>query len=157
MILESNYIAWSHILIIIPTLCEIILVLKIAFTKLVPDNPELEIEIVEDVEDVYGREQFCKTTYNFLKTCYYKDTCFAVSITGQWGSGKTTFMNILKDYYKKNSDVSVIKFEPWKSDSTNGIIKDFFTLLRNELSIYIPNISLEFNEYIDFLLDDSIM
>lgn len=154
MILKSNYIAWSHILIIIPILCEIILVLKIASTKLVPNNPELEIEKVEEVEDTYGRKEFCETTYNFLKTCYYKDKSFAVSITGQWGTGKTTFMNILKDHYKKNSNVSVIKFEPWKSDSTNGIIKNFFTLFRNELSIYIPNISLEFNEYIDFLLDD---
>lgn len=154
IILENNITVWSHILLVIPSLCEVIIAIKIKFVTKVDKELELEIEKVEDVDDVYKRGDLYITTYNILETCYCMEGSFAISITGQWGSGKTTFKNFIKKNYENNKDVSVIEFEPWKSDSVDGITKDFFTQLCSELSLYVPNISTNFDKYIDALLEE---
>lgn len=115
-------------------------------------SPELEIEKTENIEDSYNRQHIYDTTYETLKTCFYKDGSFAVSISGTWGSGKTVFKKKLKEKYKDK--VSIIEFEAWKCDSPTIIIRNFFTQLRDELKTYLPNISIDFNNYIDLLLDD---
>lgn len=117
-------------------------------------SPELEIEKTENIEDSYNRQHIYDTTYKTLKTCFYKDGSFAVSISGAWGSGKTVFKKQLKKNYEKDNKVSIIEFEAWKCDSPTIIIRNFFTQLKDKLKIYFPNISIDFNNYIDLLLDN---
>lgn len=153
----KQYTAWANILILLPIICEIILFVRIRRKNNSQDTQEtplLEIEKVYDIEDSYQRNKLYITTYNTLANCFYKESSFALSITGLWGSGKTTFMNYLKGEYHKNSSVSIIEFEPWKSDTTESIVRNFFTLLHKELRLYIPNISSTLNAYIDLLLDE---
>lgn len=148
--------AWANILALIPLIGESILFLHLRNKKEgSQEPPKLEIEKTIDVSDSYGRHAFSESTYQILTSCFYKESSFALSITGVWGSGKTTFINDLKNKYKTNSAVSsIIDFEPWKNDTPDSIIRTFFTLLRNELRIYIPNISFVFDEYIQLLLDE---
>lgn len=90
-----------------------------------------------------------------LGVIFYKEGSFTFSITGIWGSGKTTFINILKEQYRRNNSVkSVIIFEPWKSDTSDSIVKGFFAMLRDELRNYIPNISSTIDQYVELLLDE---
>jgi hypothetical protein len=117
-------------------------------------SPELEIEKTKNIEDSYNRQHIYDTTYETLKTCFYEEGSFAVSISGAWGSGKTVFKEQLKKNYEKDNKVSIIEFEAWKCDSPTIIIRNFFTQLRDELKTYFPNISLDFNNYIDLLLDN---
>lgn len=158
LIISGNqYTAWANILILLPIIGEIVLFVRIK-NKIKSNNvqktPSLEIEKVYNIEDSYQRNKLYITTYKTLESCFYKECSFAFSITGLWGSGKTTFMNYLKSEYHNKSSVSIIEFEPWKNDTTEGIIRNFFTLLCKELKLYIPNISSTLNEYIDLLLDD---
>lgn len=153
----NQYTAWANILILLPIIGEIILFVRVR-NKIKSINvqkaPSLEIEKVDNIEDSYQRNKLYITTYKTLESCFYKESSFAFSITGLWGSGKTTFMNYLKGEYHNKSSVSIIEFEPWKNDTTEGIIRSFFTLLCKELKLYIPNISSTLNEYIDLLLDE---
>lgn len=118
-------------------------------------KPELEIEKTNNVTDSYKRRAVCESAYKTLESCFYKEGSFTFSITGIWGSGKTTFINILKEQYSRNNSAkSIIIFEPWKSDTSDSIVKGFFAMLRDELSNYIPNISSTIDQYVELLLDE---
>lgn len=157
IISENQYTAWTNVFILLPIIGEVILFIRIrnkSKSNIVQKTPSLEIEKVYNIEDSYQRNKLYITTYKTLENCFYSECSFAISITGLWGSGKTTFMNYLKDEYQKKSSISIIEFEPWKNDTTEGIIRNFFTLLCKEIRLYIPNISPILNEYIDLLLNE---
>lgn len=152
----NPYFACSDLVVYLSLICEIVQCVFIVCRNKSKENvlPELEIEKTHGVADTYNRHCLCESTYNTLRTSFYEESSFTLSITGTWGSGKTTFITKLKDMYDKDNTVkSVINFEPWKNDTSESIIRCFFTLLRNELRIYIPNISSTFDEYIELLLD----
>lgn len=143
------------IIIVLPFIGEVIVGVKNKIKNKENETPELEREKTTKIEDTYNRKEFWESTYNTLNTCFFEEGSFSVAISGSWGSGKTVFMEKLKEKYKKeNKYVSIIEFEAWRCDTPNLIIRNFFTQLKNELKIYIPNISLDFDKYIDLLLDD---
>lgn len=154
-----RYTAWSNLLIFLLGIGEFTLWIHwrcdMKRNNKNGDLPKLEIEKSREVPDAYGRLPLVETAYNIITTCFYEEGSFALAITGTWGSGKTTFMNNLKDKYKTNTvKLSIIDFEPWKNDTPDSIVRTFFTSLRNELQIYIPNMSSVFNDYIQMLLDE---
>lgn len=62
---------------------------------------------------------------------------FAIGITGSYGSGKTSFMELIKEILKKDYDKHIIlDFNPWLSRNENAIIEDFFETVSNELKKY---------------------
>lgn len=152
----SRYLAWSNFIIIVPILWECYTCYQLKHKKATENaKPELEIEKTNNVADSYKRKAVCESAYKTLESCFYKEGSFTFSITGIWGSGKTTFINILKEQYIRNNSVkSVIIFEPWKSDTSDSIVKGFFAMLRDELSNYIPNISSTIDQYVELLLDE---
>lgn len=145
-----------RILGIVPILWECYICYQLKHKKAAENaKPELEIEKTNNVADSYKRKAVCESAYKTLGSCFYKEGSFTFSITGIWGSGKTTFINILKEQYRRNNSVkSVIIFEPWKSDTSDSIVKGFFAMLRDELRNYIPNISSTIDQYVELLLDE---
>lgn len=152
----SRYLAWSNFIIIVPILWECYICYQLKHKKAAENvKPELEIEKTNNVADSYKRKAVCESAYKTLGSCFYKEGSFTFSITGIWGSGKTTFINLLKEQYSRNNSVkSVIIFEPWKSDTSDSIVKGFFAMLRDELRNYIPNISSTIDQYVELLLDE---
>lgn len=151
-----RYFAWSNLIFMIPVIWEFCIYYHLEHKKATENiEPELEIEKTNNVADSYKRKAVCESAYKTLESCFYKEGSFTFSITGIWGSGKTTFMNILKEQYSRNNSAkSVIIFEPWKSDTSDSIVKGFFAMLRDELSNYIPNISSTIDQYVELLLDE---
>ncbi len=151
-----RYLAWSNFIFIVPIFWESYIYYQLKHKKVAESvKPELEIEKTNNVADSYKRRAVCESAYKTLESCFYKEGSFTFSITGIWGSGKTTFMNILKEQYSRNNSAkSVIIFEPWKSDTSDSIVKGFFAMLRDELSNYIPNISSTIDQYVELLLDE---
>lgn len=152
----SRYFAWTNFIIIVPILWEACICYQLNHKKAAENiKPELEIEKTNNVADSYKRRAVCKSAYKTLESCFYEEGSFTFSITGIWGSGKTTFINILKEQYSRNNSAkSIIIFEPWKSDTSDSIVKGFFAMLRDELSNYIPNISSTIDQYVELLLDE---
>lgn len=105
-------------------------------------------------EDSFQRDKIISSIAKDIICNFHKEGSFAIGITGNWGSGKTYFICKIKDKIQElDSTVSVIEFCPWKSNSPDSIIKDFFNVLNEDLSKYIPNISITINRYILALLD----
>ena len=152
---DSKVSAWTN-LSLLPVVVEIVLALKILLKKQKDcESSFLEVEKTENIEDTYGRTPICKSSFDVLRTCFNNERSFSVAITGEWGSGKTTFMQELKSRYENERLVkSIVWFEPWKCDSPDLIIKSFFGSLRRELRVYIPSISSLIDEYVLTLLDN---
>ncbi|WP_031442134.1 KAP family P-loop NTPase fold protein [Arenibacter algicola] len=56
----------------------------------------------------------------------------AFGVTGEWGSGKTSFLNLVERELEKRGqgDLLVLNFNPWLNLGTTTIIQEFFELLR---------------------------
>lgn len=94
------------------------------------DNP-----IQFTTEDKLGfiDQGFIPAVCNIIKTC---DTPYTVGIFGDWGTGKSSIMNLIADILA-NDDHIVITFNPWKYDTREGVrkalIRNVYTKLRAQL------------------------
>lgn len=60
---------------------------------------------------------------------YSQDETFILSIEGEWGSGKTTLINFIKNEIKgseKKDKYRIIHFNPWLITDINQVVKLFF-------------------------------
>ncbi len=76
---------------------------------------------------------------------------FAVGVTGEWGSGKTTFIDSVKSELKNSNKFYVIEFNPWNSQNPDQIISDFFNTLIDNLKQYYSGLGTPINQYVDIL------
>ncbi len=70
----------------------------------------------------------------------------AIGINGEWGSGKTSFTNMIKEYINSENRI-VIDFHPWRSSTQAKIIEDFFELLIDKLGDNNPQLSNTISRY----------
>ncbi|MBE9468674.1 MAG: hypothetical protein IMY72_10215 [Bacteroidetes bacterium] len=78
---------------------------------------------------------------------------FSYGIVGEWGSGKTSFLNMVENELKKNNNVIVVNFNPWESSSYLNIQKDFFSCLKYSLVGKSSEISPSINKYVKSFLN----
>lgn len=109
-------------------------------------------------EDKYGRKKYAKLLLD--KIIVTKDEkkpqhSFVINIGENYGYGKTSFFNFLKEELKETK-VRIISFDykPWLCDNANAIITEFFQTLRNELKLYNPQLNKKINNYTKLLLKD---
>ncbi|MDD5997597.1 MAG: P-loop NTPase fold protein [Bacteroidales bacterium] len=66
-----------------------------------------------------------------------KSKTWSLAITAPWGTGKTSFINMVIDNLKKSDDhFEFVYFNPRNSQSYQSIQEDFFTTITNILSKY---------------------
>lgn len=66
------------------------------------------------------------------------DESFSVGISGEWGTGKTTFLNAVAGSLEKffpEKVATLVWFKPWDSYSTRQIVTDFFNLLVEKIAL----------------------
>lgn len=61
---------------------------------------------------------------------------YSLGITGEWGSGKTSMLNLIKRYLEKEDSVVIIDFTPRESANVDCIQKDFLSVVCNKLKEY---------------------
>ena len=111
--------------------------------------------------DNYGRKGFAEKIANKILASKGKRNSIAISINGEWGSGKTSFIKMIKHYLENNSeekDRIIIEFHPWKSSGPKQIITDFFKIFTEEIKSYDGSLHSEINEYVGKLtkIEDNI-
>lgn len=79
------------------------------------------------------------------------DKSFAIGINGQWGHGKSSFINLIKKKVK-GGDIIEVDFNPWDNHSPEGIIKNFFEEIQDAVRPYHSSLSSLFTQYSDKLL-----
>lgn len=102
----------------------------------------VDMPIDNDELDKFGRKEFAKSIAVKIqsKTNQRDAGALAIGINGEWGSGKTSFMNMIKNQIDI-FDRIIIEFNPWRSSSASRIIEDFFELLIHELKPYDTNLA----------------
>lgn len=96
----------------------------------------IDLPIKKCEEDLLERGTYAETLANAIAS-YSKSESLVVGIFGEWGSGKTSIINMiiekLGEISKINKPSLVIRFSPWNYSSQNGLINLFF----KELLLYI--------------------
>lgn len=61
------------------------------------------------------------------------NNCLTIGLMGEWGSGKTSILNMTEEYLK-DSKIKIIKFNPWIYSSYNQLVGQFFDELIMEFT-----------------------
>ena len=81
-------------------------------------------------EDLFGRSEFAKSVAKAIVD-FNKDESLVISINGDWGSGKTSVINLIKNFCDQEYDskVRVLNFNPWYYSDRSNLILKFFDVL----------------------------
>lgn len=99
-------------------------------------NPDKPIKRHE--EDLLSRSDFTKQLAEAIMSLSTTDT-FVVGLYGDWGSGKTSVLNlteeVLMDISGKNDNakVTIVRFNPWGYTDGAQLIQQFFSVLSSEI------------------------
>ena len=61
-----------------------------------------------------------------------EEQSYALGVTGEWGVGKTAFLDEMKKVIGDRADI--VEFNPWMCGSPEQVTSDFFASLRHQLS-----------------------
>lgn len=78
-----------------------------------------------------------------------KEQSYALGVTGEWGVGKTTFLDELKKNIGNMADI--VEFNPWMCSSPEQVTSDFFASLRHQLSGKYSTLSKSIKEYAKYV------
>ena len=97
-----------------------------------PDKPLWEGS--DEKLDFLDRRPLAKHIVNLINNLGddYEDS-IVVGIEGEWGSGKTTFINFILEGVRSIEDNLVVEFNPWNFSDQNELLKDFFNSLIDAL------------------------
>ncbi|MDR1007266.1 MAG: KAP family NTPase [Campylobacteraceae bacterium] len=85
----------------------------------------------EDEEDILGFENISYKIADSIKAFPNGEKTFTIAIEGEWGSGKTSLMNLVENKIKDN--VTLVYFNPWMVSDVEQLTKYFFAELIKEL------------------------
>lgn len=144
-----KWLSYANVL-LLPFIGEMIHLIWLALKpKIEGHESELEFEqaLQEDsIKDSYNRNPYITAISTNLINAFDKNGSFAIGISGSWGTGKSSFINILKGKLRSSVDI-IIEFKPWYCKTPNDIIEEFFKKYQSEISVYAPNISSLIKEY----------
>ena len=85
------------------------------------DNKLILLEEKAVKYDLLNRTKIITDLYNSINFCKNKEK-FIISITGEWGSGKTTILNIVKEKLDKEKFIIIDDFDIWKYSNEKSLI-----------------------------------
>jgi len=112
----------------------------------VTDNPILNSEL-----DLFKRGKYALELSEIIRKTFNSES-IAIGINGTWGSGKTSFLNFIKEDLSKDKFI-IINFNPWDSINKGNLIINFFEVFEKKISRYSNNISKEIIKYSKYLTD----
>ena len=93
--------------------------------------------ITDSQHDQLGLNDFALALAGFIKTC---NTPLTIAIQGEWGTGKTSLMNIVEEKIK--NDVIYLKFNTWQYSQFNmqdSLVFSFLTSMNDMLALRAYN------------------
>lgn len=80
--------------------------------------------------------------YNSINLCNNKEK-FIISLTGKWGSGKTTILNIVKSKLDKDKFVVVDNFDIWKYNNEKALIFGILDEILKKLNVNFSTLEIK--------------
>lgn len=87
-------------------------------------------------EDTLSRRNFAESLALNIQNYFDRkpvNNCLTIGLMGEWGSGKTSLLNMTEEYLK-DSKIKIIKFNPWIYSSYNQLVEQFFDELIMEFT-----------------------
>lgn len=82
-------------------------------------------------DDKLNRGKFAESLAQAVLN-HKKEHCLTISLNGKWGSGKTSIIKMVEDYWNQsNSDNIVVHFNPWYFSNNDNLLFQFFNILSN--------------------------
>lgn len=123
-------------------------------TKLAIEETSFQLDepIIKDEDDLLERDLIIKSIYNQIMEFPYPDS-FTMGITGGWGTGKTSVLNLLKNKLKKESNVIIIEFNPWNFKNDEVILKNFYDCIWKSINevYFFPDLKRYLQKYSSLL------
>ncbi|MCM1177803.1 MAG: KAP family NTPase [Clostridium sp.] len=109
----------------------------------------LDEPITSAKDDLLDYHSDVKQLYKTIKELT-TDSSHSIGIISPWGSGKTSYMNMVKELMK-NDRFIIVDFNPRHSKEVKFIQEDFFKKLCLQLKIYNGELSTLIEDYLDVL------
>lgn len=93
-------------------------------------------EIKKSDDDTLNRDDFAKNLALNIKNYFNRNdinNCLTIGLMGEWGSGKTSLLNMTENHLKE-TNIKIIKFNPWLYSSYNQLVEQFFDELIREFT-----------------------
>lgn len=147
---DALYIASLCAMIIV----EVIALMKTLFQKEPPFQDDRKgycmDRVYVDKKDT-GWEGYADELLALMPETRQTQESFAIGISGNWGSGKTTFLDIMQKRMK--DDYRVIQFNPWMCTSKEQVLQLFFDTLEKELESEGSKLKNTIRKYRDIVLE----
>ena len=104
---------------------------KIKKLELMKSINGVDDPLINPADDCLDRDLFAKRIFTLIDTTPLESR-LCVGIFGDWGSGKTTAMNFIKYYCRKNGH-AVIDFHPWQYHSREEAWRGFVASVEDGL------------------------
>lgn len=117
----------------------------------------LDCPIENDADDLLDYKSSAQVLADKIKGIDTKHSC-SIGLIAPWGMGKTSYLNILSNYFDKDSYI-ILRFNPRHSISSDNIQTDFFNLLFSTLGRYDSRFNSIFKDYlkaINIIADDNL-
>ena len=84
-------------------------------------------------EDLLGRRPFCERMVTDIAAIDAKDGA-VIAFSGEWGTGKTSIINLVSGLLKRNQGFTVLEFNPWLYTDSQDLVARFLGELSKELN-----------------------
>lgn len=109
--------------------------------------------ILLEGKDKFQRSFFAQDIIEKIKKTNNQNNAFNIGIVGEWGAGKSSFINLMKKELDKDKlSIISMNFNPWFNHSEENIILDFFKTLNYHIKPYDGEIASLLWEYVDKLV-----
>ena len=101
-----------------------------------------------------NRTDYAKDLVERILNTRMDEEAFSVGISGEWGSGKSTFLELLKQEFEHDSSgrvSTIVEFHPWDGASSGQIVSDFFNVLVGKLGERYSVVKTPLLKYSDLL------
>jgi hypothetical protein len=105
------------------------------------DNPISKLK-----NDTLNRQGVAKIIIEKTQNTTNPDSSFAIGISSEWGTGKTSFLNLIERGLNDKNRI-IIHFNPWLNSDDNTVVKPFFDELSGKLKKYNRELSNELLTY----------
>lgn len=96
-------------------------------------SPDLPITKARD--DILNRSSFAKNLAKVLLE-YSCSSSFSIGLYGEWGSGKTSLLNmVIEEIEDKDSHAVILRFNPWLCSDSKQLISQFFKQLATAIKM----------------------
>ncbi len=93
-----------------------------------------DLPIAEQGEESLGLQEYADALAEFVKSC---DTPMTIALQGDWGSGKTSLMNLIKQQVEPEKQIRTVWFNTWQYsqfDMGDTLALSLFSSLIDELA-----------------------